>query len=85
MPQKRAALFPVEPAARKAAAKAQPAAAGEARQASRAGKRTVTAYIDEAAFKALKVIAVEEDVTMQELFAEGINAVFERRGKARIA
>ena len=52
---------------------------------SREGKRNATAYLDPEAFKQLKIIAAREDVTVQDLFVEGINEVFAKRGLSRIA
>lgn len=51
----------------------------------REGKRVVTAYLSQEAFRQLKMIAAAEDCQQQELLLEGINAVFEKRGKSRIA
>lgn len=52
---------------------------------SREGKRNVTAYVDEEVMTQLKIICAHERMTMQDLLIEGIDAVFERRGKSRIA
>lgn len=51
----------------------------------REGKRVVTAYLSQEAFRQLKMIAAAEDCQQQALLIEGINAVFEKRGKSRIA
>lgn len=51
----------------------------------REGKRVVTAYISPEAFRQLKRISADEDAQVQDLLAEGLNAVFEKRGLSRIA
>ena len=49
------------------------------------GKRVVTAYLEREAKRQLEKIAFDEEVTIQELLVEGINAVFQARGLSRIA
>jgi hypothetical protein len=51
----------------------------------RKGKHGVAAYLSKEAHKQLKQIALDEDAEVQELIIEGINRVFEARGKHRIA
>lgn len=51
----------------------------------REGKRVVTAYVSPEAFRQLKRIAADEDAQVQDLLAEGLNAIFEKRGLSRIA
>lgn len=51
----------------------------------RAGKRNATVYLDPEAATQLKMIAVREDATIQDLLVEGINEVFAKRGMSRIA
>jgi hypothetical protein len=51
----------------------------------RIGKRNLTAYVDDETFRHFKVIAAREDVTVQDLLVEGINAVFAARGASRSA
>ena len=51
----------------------------------RKDKHGVAAYLSKEAHKQLKQIALDEDAEVQELIIEGINRVFEARGKHRIA
>jgi hypothetical protein len=51
----------------------------------RKDKHGVAAYLSKEAHKQLKQIALDEDAEVQELIIEGINRVFEVRGKHRIA
>ncbi len=51
----------------------------------REGKRVATVYLEREALRQLQKIAFDEEVTIQALLVEGINAVFERRGLSRIA
>ena len=51
----------------------------------REGKRAATVYLDPEALKQLQLVALHEGVSLQSLLIEGVNAVFETRGKPRIA
>ncbi len=51
----------------------------------RKDKHGVAAYLSKEAHKQLKQIALDEDAEVQQLIIEGINRVFEARGKHRIA
>jgi hypothetical protein len=51
----------------------------------RAGRVLIAGHFAPEAQKALKMIAVEEDTTVQALLAEGIDMVFAKRGKPEIA
>lgn len=51
----------------------------------RKDKHGVAAYLSREAHKQLKQIALDEDAEVQQLIIEGINRVFEARGKHRIA
>jgi len=64
---------------------AQPAAqAGTSRQApSRAGKRGVTFYLDEPAWKAMQVRAINDDTTIQEFMERIVMAALDASGKAQ--
>ena len=53
--------------------------------ATREGKRAATCYLNDEALHQLKMIALNERTTVQALLLEGINAVFEKRGKSRLA
>lgn len=84
-----------EPAATAPSSAAPPAAVASSAPAlpsgrypkatTREGKRVVTAYVSPEAFRQLKRIAADEDAQVQDLLAEGLNAVFEKRGLSRIA
>lgn len=54
-------------------------------QASRQKKKSVNAFIDPAAAKELKLLAVEIGRTQQELFIEAINDVLIKYGKKPLA
>src|SRR4051794_38690166 len=45
----------------------------------------VTGYFPPAVKKLLRMIAAEEETTIQELLAEGLNDIFAKRGKPEIA
>lgn len=68
------------PAAREAASNRKHPVAS-----TREGKRVATVYLPPEALRQLKRVAADEDTTLQELLAEGVNAVFERRRLSRIA
>lgn len=51
----------------------------------REGKRAATLYLDPEALKQLQFVALDEGASLQTLLIEGVNAVFEKRGKPRIA
>jgi ribosomal protein S10 len=55
------------------------------RATTRIGKRLVTAYVEPEALKQLQFISIEEEVTIQALLIEGLNAVFQKRGLTRLA
>ncbi|SDA12781.1 hypothetical protein SAMN02799622_00808 [Methylobacterium sp. UNC378MF] len=75
-----AAEAPAEPVAPSAPTQARPAKAK-----TREGKRNVTAFVDEAAHRQLRMLAATEDAAMQDLFVEALNLLFENRGLSRIA
>lgn len=87
-PAKPAAVAP-EPAVASASPAVQPASDAPARRypvaKTREGKRVVTAYLEREAKRQLDRIALDEEVSIQELLVEGINAVFQARGLSRIA
>ena len=51
----------------------------------RAGKTNVTAYFPPAVKKQLRLLAAEEETTIQGLLAEALNDLFAKRGKPEIA
>ena len=51
----------------------------------REGKRAATVYLEPEALKQLQFLALDEGVSLQSLLIEGVNAVFEKRGKSRLA
>ena len=64
----------------------KPASVGRHPKAkTREGKRVATVYLEREALRQLQKIGFDEEVTIQALLVEGINAVFERRGLSRIA
>lgn len=76
-PAVEAPVAPVAPAA--------PTQARPAKAKTREGKRNVTAFVDEAAHRQLRMLAATEDAAMQDLFVEALNLLFENRGLSRIA
>ena len=51
----------------------------------RESKTNVTAYFPPIVKKQLRLLAAEEDTTIQELLAEALNDLFAKRGKPEIA
>lgn len=91
---KRGTLMGKKPAGEAPAATEPPATAGAPAAPSQArapkaktreGKRNVTAFVDEAAHRQLRLLAATEDAAMQDLFVEALNLLFENRGLSRIA
>jgi hypothetical protein len=52
---------------------------------SRRGKRNVSAYVDAAAAKQLRLLAVDLDTSIQALVEEALNDLFRKHGKSAIA
>lgn len=52
---------------------------------SRVGKKAVSAYFEPEVAKALKVLALELDTTIQGLMALAFNDLFEKHGRGRLA
>ena len=86
---KRASLFNRADPAPAPEIKADPAPEAALRKypvaKTREGKRVATVYLEPEALRQLKRIAFDEERTVQDLLAEGVNAVFEKRGMSRIA
>ncbi len=73
-----------------AAAVAAPAAtktaeAAPAKAPTRVGKKAFTVYFDPEAAKQIKQMALDRDISVQELFREGINDLFGKYHKPSIA
>ncbi len=51
----------------------------------RIGKKQIAGFFDPVVARQLKQIALDEELTVQALLAEGINEVFAKRGKPPIA
>jgi hypothetical protein len=62
-----------------------PQAAAYAVPPSRAHRKAMTCWVDEAALKQLKHLAAELGVSQQALIAEGINHVLAKYGKPTVA
>jgi hypothetical protein len=58
---------------------------GEAKPGTRAGKRALTFYLDQAAYKQFAILAVEEDRNHEALLREALNLLFQNRGRSPIA
>lgn len=52
---------------------------------SRAGKKAITCYFDPAVSKQLRQIALDRDVSLQDLFAEALNDLFQKYKKPTLA
>ena len=52
---------------------------------SRQGKRNVSGYFSQEVHRQLRVIAAEEDKSLQDVLGDAINVLFERKGKPPIA
>lgn len=52
---------------------------------SRRGRKAVTIYLDTAAHRQLRLLALEADRPVQTLMTEATNDLFQKHGKARIA
>jgi predicted HicB family RNase H-like nuclease len=55
------------------------------RPPSREGQRAVTLYVKPEAHKQLRLLGVEQGVSVQELMTEALNALFKKHGKSLIA
>lgn len=61
-----------------------PPATGGYKQASRQGTKPVTAHYPKEVSDRLKILAVEQNTTMQDLIAEALNDLFAKYGKPEI-
>ena len=52
---------------------------------SRRGRKAVTIYLDTAAHRQLRMLALEQDSSVQHLAVEAFNDLFQKLGKPRIA
>ena len=62
-----------------------PAPDSTTRPPSRVGLRAVTAYVKPEVHRQLRLLAFEQNLSVQELMIEAINELFHKHGKARIA
>ena len=58
---------------------------GRQQSPSRVGKKPVTVYYGKEAHLQLKILAAENDTTIQELHEDALNALFVKHGKPPIA
>lgn len=58
---------------------------GRQQSPSRVGKKPVTVYYGKEAHLQLKILAAEQDTTIQELHEDALNALFIKHGKPPIA
>ena len=58
---------------------------GRQQSPSRVGKKPVTVYYGKEAHLQLKILAAEQDTTIQELHVDALNALFVKHGKPPIA
>ena len=64
---------------------ADPAGPPPSRAPSRRGKRVVSAYIEAAAAKQMRLLAVERDSSTQSLLEEALNDLFRKYNKSAVA
>lgn len=74
-------LPPTEPEVKEKAAPP----VGRQQSPSRVGKKPVTVYYGKEAHLQLKILAAEQDTTIQELHQDALNALFVKHGKPPIA
>ena len=55
------------------------------RAPSRRGRKAVTIYLDTAAHRQLRMLALEQNRSVQDLAVEVLNDLFQKHGKPRIA
>ena len=55
------------------------------RAPSRRGRKAVTIYLDTAAHRQLRMLALEQGRSVQDLMTEATNDLFQKHGKPRIA
>ncbi len=75
--QKSAAVVPIE------SAQVEIRSTG-ARAPSREGQRAVTLYVRPEAHKQLRLLAVENGASIQDLMSEALNDLFSKHGRSRI-
>jgi hypothetical protein len=61
------------------------ATAGTLRPPSREGQRAVTLYVKPEAHKQLRLLGVEQGISVQDLMTEALNGLFQKHGKSLIA
>jgi 1-acyl-sn-glycerol-3-phosphate acyltransferase len=62
-----------------------PRGASSARPPSRTGKRVVSAYVDPAAAKQLRLLSAERDTSTQALLEEALNDLFRKYNRSAVA
>lgn len=67
------------------ATKTQPAAQPSTRAKARVGKKAISGFYEPQTAKQLKMLAVEEDRTVQGMLGEALNLLFEKYGRDAIA
>ena len=74
-------LLPTEPEAKEK----ENAPVSRQQSPSRVGKKPVTVYYGKEAHLQLKILAAEQDTTIQQLHEDALNALFVKHGKPPIA
>lgn len=67
------------------AEKSKPIKTTIARASGREGTRLIAGHFDPAVARQLKLLAAEEDTTVQALLAEALDLLFVKKGKGRLA
>ena len=62
-----------------------PATIVASRAPSRVGLKAVTVYVDPAAHRQLRILAIETDTSSQALLVDAVNDLFQKHSKPRIA
>lgn len=52
---------------------------------SRQGKKVISGYFDPAASRQLRMLAIEQDATVQALLEEALNDLFKKHGRSAVA
>jgi len=76
---------PPKPKAERASKPEQPSEDGKAEGGSRVGRVVFGSYQTTETVKQTKMLAIEQDTTMQALMAEALNLLFQKYGKPTIA
>lgn len=63
----------------------EPATEQASQPPSRQGKKVISGYFDPAASRQLRMLAIEQDTTVQALLEEALNDLFKKHGRSAVA